>query len=172
MKKWEMFAGTEGIVAFVPAGESTLGKVGVRDLGNDRFRVRVVPVGPDASTQIAIGLGVGNKGSYWKTPADGEFRYSVVTYSKDDMKTAVILALKAIRVTNQTELNFKAFPWSVDALKKPSKKAAEKKAAPKKPAKKVLVKEPVKKPEPKKAGVKKAPPKKAALKKPAKNKKK
>ena len=166
MKKWEMFAGTEGIVAFVPAGESTLGKVGVRDLGNDRFRVRVVPVGPDASTQIAIGLGVGNKGSYWKTPADGEFRYSVVTYSKDDMKTAVILALKAIRVTNQTELNFKAFPWSVDALKKPSKKAAEKKAAPKKPAKKVpMKKEPEKKEKPKKSAVKKALPKKAALKK-------
>ena len=166
MKKWEMFAGTEGIVAFVPAGESTLGKVGVRDLGNDRFRVRVVPDGPDASTQIAIGLDIVNEGSNWKTPADGEFRYSVVTYSKDEMKGAVIIALKAIRVTNQTELNLKAFPWSVEALKKPAKKAAEKKAAPKKPAKKVpMKKEPEKEEKPKKSAVKKALPKKAALKK-------
>jgi hypothetical protein len=66
------------------------GRVGIANLGNNRFRIRIEP-GVTSVNQVGESLGDG-----WNRPAEGNSRFSIVVNSESKADQAVETALRAV----------------------------------------------------------------------------
>ena len=95
-KPWNYMAGTEGTGAYVVVGRTGRGKVGVRDIGGGRFRIRVEPFGARFVPKLAEHLPSSSDWKHWKQPGDGgQNRFSTVT-GKGTVDEMMMDALVAI----------------------------------------------------------------------------
>jgi hypothetical protein len=87
-KPWNYMAGTEGTGEYKVIGRTGRGKVGVRQLGNGMYRIRVEPFGARFVPKMAEYM---SRIDGWKQPGDGgQNRFSkVVQNPEEEMKTAL-----------------------------------------------------------------------------------
>ncbi len=87
-------AGTEGTGEYQVTHTSRRGRVGFRELGIERMRVRVEPSSPKAAAKMAKHL---TPEAGWKQPGDGgQDRFSIVANTNAEAFAAIQLARKAL----------------------------------------------------------------------------
>lgn len=89
-KRWNYMAGTEKTGEYIVLGRTGRGKVGVRDLGNETYRIRVEPFGMRFVPKMAEYM---SRSDGWKQPGDdGQIRFSLLVRGqslKESMSTAL-----------------------------------------------------------------------------------
>ncbi len=94
MNKLFFMAGTEGTGEYKVAVVTNRAKVGYRDLGQGRYRLRVEPTNPSANETLAGAFPLEG----WKQPGDsGQNRFSTVIYSGEtELEQVLTAAVKAV----------------------------------------------------------------------------
>lgn len=80
--------GTSG-AAFIPVAEFPAGRVGYREIGSSKFRVRVEPTEADLLTLDG-----------WSSPNDGYKRHSIVVTGVNALKTAISQATTQLLIAS------------------------------------------------------------------------
>ena len=111
VKSWKYMAGTERTGEYEVIGRTGRGKVGIRDLKDGTFRIRVEPFGARFVPGMAEFM---SPADGWKQPGNrGENRFSKVV---DEPKEAVATALAAVGYNNLVSKTNTDVPKWVSAL--------------------------------------------------------
>lgn len=110
-KPWNYMAGTESTGEYEVLARTGRGKVGVRRLGNNWFRIRLEPFGARFVSKMATGL------VDWKQPGNAcQNRFSFMATS-ENLKSSVKKAFDAIGYnTLVTKTNDELPKWAKELL--------------------------------------------------------
>ncbi len=92
-KSWKKMPGTEGTGEYYVIGRTGRGKVGVRDLRNGSYRIRVEPFGARFVPKMAEYL---SRVDGWKQPGDNDQNRFSKVLDQDELKEHTDTALAAI----------------------------------------------------------------------------